>query len=441
MFTTALAASAALTLNLAAAPNMEADGPERPATQVSVAAATGPVIPIPVFKLINHEEDWRGFRDPASGSSLWADLKAIPVGPGAGWLSIGGEARWRVEYRGHERFGRGAQDDDGDFQQRLRLWADYRPTESGRLFIDLQDARTSGLDSGEPVIDESRLDVHQGFLEYQVPVGGGALRVRAGRQEFGLGMFRIFDTREGPNARGAYDMVRVFYDRPKGWSAGVFGGYAIREGKATFDDATNFDSRIFGATTSRRFGTGESNSRLEILYANTDRLGVMFDTGIAGRDQRDTVSVRFDGRRERYDFDLEAVGQGGDYRGLSVRSWYVSGIVGRTFDHRWAPRVAVRLDAASGDRNRNDGVQNTYNQLNVPPISMRTDFGVANLVSIQPQITFRPVSSTMLGLSTAGLWRQSDQDGVYLLSGLPLRGGLEGRSRHVGWRYAGWAIA
>jgi hypothetical protein len=130
--------------------------------------------------------------------------------------------------------------------------------------------------------------------------------------------------------------------------------------------------------------------------------------------------------------------QRGDYRGLDIEAWYVSGTVGRSFDHRWAPRVALRIDAASGDKDRTDNVQNTYNALYVPPISLRTDFNVSNLISIQPQVTFRPLPKTTIGLSTAGLWRQSKKDGVYLVSGAALRAGTEGESAYVGWRYAGF---
>jgi hypothetical protein len=412
------------------APPLSGQSPEQS------AAPSAPPQPI-VFKPLNYEEDWSGFSDPARRTTPWARLKYIPLGAD-GWLSLGGEARWRAEYRGNERFGRGLQDDDGDLQQRLRLWADLRPTSNLRVFVDVQDARSHGLDSGEPVVEESRADLHQAFVETRTPVGDGALRVRLGRQEFGVGLFRLFEMREGANARTAFDMARIIYDRPDGWSGGVFGGYALRESKGSFDDATNYDYRLYGATASRRLGAGPTAPKLELLYANTDRLGVAFDTGLAGRDDRDTVSVRLDGRDAPWDYDVEGVIQRGDFRGLDIEAWYVSATVGRTFDHRWAPRVAVRFDAASGDEDRNDGVLNTYNQLYVPPISLRTDLGVSNLVTLQPQLTFRPLPKTTVGVLTAGLWRQSKADGVYLLNGLTLRSGTEGESAYVGWRYAGF---
>jgi hypothetical protein len=407
---------------------------QSPAQAAAPSAAPQPI----AFKPLNYEDDWSRFRDPARRISRWADLKYIPLVDTA-WLSLGGEGRWRAEYRGNERFGRGLQDSDGNLQQRLRLWGDLHLTPNVRVFAEVQDGRTHGLDSGEPFIEESRADLHQAFVETSHTVGDGSLKVRVGRQEFGVGLFRIFEPREGTNARTAFDMARVMYDRPTGWSGGVFAGYALRESKASFDDATNYDYRLYGATASRHLGTGPNAPKLELLYANTDRLGIVFDTGLAGRDDRDTFSVRLDGRRAPWDYDVEGVIQRGDFRGLNVEAWYVSGAVGRTFNHRWAPRLALRIDAASGDKDRTDGEVNTYNQLYQPPISLRTDLGLSNLVSVQPQVTFRPLPKTTVGLVTAGLWRQSKEDGVYLLPGVLLRSGVEGDSAYVGWRYAGFA--
>jgi len=392
----------------------------------------------PVFKLINHEEDWSYLRDPEKRTSAWADLKYIPLGDRS-WLSLGGEARWRAEYRGHERFGRGPQDDDGDLQQRLRLWGDLHLTPNLRAFVDIQDARSIGLDSGTPVIEESHADFHQAFIEANAPVGDANVRLRVGRQEFGVGAFRIFEMREGANARVALDMARLMIDRPTGWSGGVFGGYAVRESKASWDDATNYDYKLYGATASRALGAGKAAPKLDLFYVNTDRKGIAFDTGTPGRDERDTFSVRLSGRRGAYDYDVEGVLQRGDFRGLDIDAWYVSAIGGKTFDHPWSPRLALRVDAASGDKDRNDHELNTYNQLYVPPISLRTDFGVTNLVVVQPQITFKPTQKLLVGLQTAGLWRESKEDGVYLLSGQLLRSGAEGTASHVGWRYAAWA--
>ena len=118
----------------------------------------------PAFKLINHDEDWSYLADPAKRTTPWSKLKYIPVGESS-YLSLGGEFRLRLEDRGNERFGRGAQDEDGNAQTRTRLWADLHMGSRLRAFVDVQDARSIDLDSGEPPIEVSRWDLHQAFLE------------------------------------------------------------------------------------------------------------------------------------------------------------------------------------------------------------------------------------------------------------------------------------
>lgn len=445
----ALAAVAAVLSHAPVEAVAEADAPIQttPASVAAVVAApaAAPVAP-PPFKLINHDENYAYLADPAKRTSTWSQFKYVPLG-GEGspvWASFGGELRFRVEHRDNERFGRGAQDHGGNFQTRARLWGELNLGTSVRAFVDIQDARTSGLDSGEPVIEENRTDLHQAFIEAKTGLADGTLRVRAGRQEFGQGTFRLFDMREGANARVALDMVRVMYDSPTGWSGGVFGGYALREGKASFDDATNFDYRLFGATAAKTLGQGATAPRLELMYVNTDRLNTPFYGQVAGRDDRDTVSVRLSGKVAPWDYDVEAVKQFGSFNDLDIDAWFFSGVVGRSFaDVKWSPRVAVRLDVASGDKDPNDGKLNSFNPLFPQPAALRTDLGFANMVLFQPEVTIRPTPKLTLGANTAGLWRTSKDDGVYALSGMVLRGADEGQSSYVGWRtglFARYAI-
>lgn len=412
------------------------------------APAAAPVAPAapPPFKLINHDENYAYLADPAKRTSTWSQFKYVPLGgeDSALWASFGGELRLRAEHRDNERFGRGAQDHGGNFQTRARLWGELNMGTSLRAFVDVQDARTSGLDSGEPVIEENRTDIHQAFVEAKTAVADGTVRLRVGRQEFGQGAFRLFDMREGANARMALDMARVIYDSPTGWSGGAFAGYALREGKASFDDATNYDYRLYGVTAARTLGDGATAPRLELLYANTDRMNTPFYGQVPGRDDRDTVSVRLFGKVAPWDYDVEAVKQFGSFNELDIDAWFVSGVVGRSFGNvKWSPRVAVRVDAASGDKNPNDGKLNTFNPLFPQPAALRTDLGFANMVLVQPEVTVRPNAKLTLGANTAGLWRTSKDDGVYALSGMVLRGADEGQSSYVGWRtgvFARYAI-
>lgn len=440
-----VSAAAAALLTHAAMPVVVDDATVVTQAPVAAQAATRPVAP-PPFKLINHEEDYSYLADASKRTSNWSKLKYVPIGgeDSGIWASFGGELRLRAEHRNNERFGRGAQDKDGNFQTRARLWGELNLGQNFRAFVDIQDARNSGLDSGEPVIEESRTDFHQGFIEARTDFAGGSLKARVGRQEMGLGSFRLFDMREGANARVALDMVRVLYDTPSGWSGSAFAGYGIWELKTSFDDSTDYDYRLFGVNAARTLGTGPKATKLELLYVNTDNSWAVFDQVGTGRDDRDTVSVRLSGKLAPYDYEIEGVKQYGDFKGLDVDAWFITGVVGRSFaDVKWSPRVAVRVDIGSGDDNPNDGKLNTFNPLFPQPAALRTDLGFANMVLIQPEITARPSAKLTVGANTAGLWRQSTKDGLYALSGRVLRSATEGDERYIGWRtgvFARYAI-
>lgn len=443
MFMTSVAAAALLAH--ASLPAADLDAAAITAAQAPAVATASPAAP-PPFKLINHDEDYSYLADASKRTSDWAKLKYVPIGgeDSGIWASFGGELRLRAEHRNNERFGRGAQDKDGNFQTRARLWGELNLGQNFRAFVDIQDARTSGLDSGEPFIEESRTDFHQGFVEATTDFGGGKLTARVGRQEMGLGGFRLFDMREGANARSALDIVRVLYDTPSGWSGGAFAGYGIWEQKTSFDDSTDYEYRLFGVNAARTLGTGPNAPKLELLYVNTDNNWAVFDQVGTGRDDRDTVSVRLSGKLAPYDYEIEGVKQYGDFKGLDVDAWFVSAVVGRSFaDVKWSPRVAVRVDIGSGDDNPNDGKLNTFNPLFPQPAALRTDLGFGNMVMIQPEITARPNPKLTVGANTAGLWRQSNKDGVYALSGRVLRSGTEGNESYIGWRtgvFARYAI-
>jgi hypothetical protein len=438
-------AAVAALLTHASMPAADIDAATTTAAQGAPAPAAAPAAP-PPFKLVNHDEDYAYLADASKRTSDWAKLKYVPIGgeDSGIWASFGGELRLRAEHRNNERFGRGAQDKDGNFQTRARLWGELNLGQNFRAFVDIQDARNSGLDSGEPVVEESRTDFHQGFVEARTELAGTKLAARVGRQEFGVGSFRLFDMREGANARVALDMVRVLYDAPNGWSGNVFAGYGIWELKTSFDDSTDYEHRILGATAARTLGTGPSAPKMELLYVNTDRRGAVFDRMVRGRDDRHTFSVRLAGKVAPFDYEIEGVKQYGDFDALDIDAWFVTGVVGRTFaDVKWSPRVAVRIDAASGDDNPNDGKLNTFNPLFPQPAALRTDLGFGNMVLIQPEVTARPNPKLTVGANTGGMWRQSKQDGVYALSGMVLRSATEGDSRYIGWRtgvFARYAI-
>lgn len=387
--------------------------------------------PQPAFKPINHDEDYSSFR-AVRDANLWTRLKYIPLGDSS-HATLGGEFRARAELRLRERFGRGAQDNDGNLQQRTRLWGDIDIGGTLRAFVDLEHATSHDLDSVVAPIEQGRLDFNQAFLELRVPVGQARITARVGRQEVGIGNQTVFDMREGANTRRSLDLVRVM-GKAGPWDGGVMAGYAVSERQGTFDDGPNRDFELVGAHVGRTFGAGQHTGRAEALFVASDRASVAFDSAAAARDRRRTLSLRYAGKAANWSIDVEGIGQWGRFGDLDIGAWYATGTVAHAWQQGWKPKLGLRLDAGSGDRDRNDGKIGTYAPLFPRPLTYNGDLGPQNLIVVQPMLTIQPVRKLTVDLTAAGLWRTTTEDGVYSLGGQIVRRAGESARRLFGTR-------
>lgn len=401
------------------------------APQAAAAPPASKPAPQPAFRPINHDEDYSSFRDQRSANT-WTRLKYIPIA-GDSYAMLGGELRLRPELRVGERFGRGAQDTGGDFQQRSRVWGDVQIEGTLRLFVDLEHATSHDLDSVVSVVEQGKLDFNQAFAELRLPLGKAKFTARIGRQEIGIGNQTVFDMREGANARRSFDVVRVMGQSGR-WDGGVLAGYAVLEKVGTFDDRSNHDFDIAAAHLGRSFGAGSNTGRIEALFLRSDRASLAFDTAAAARDQRRTLALRYAGKAKAWSLDIEGIRQWGSFGTLDIDAWYITGTVARAWQQGWKPRLALRVDVGSGDTDRADGKIGTYTSAFARPLTYNGDLGAQNLTVVQPMLNLQPHKRLAVDLSVAGLWRTSTADGVYGLGGQVLRRATESDQHFFGKR-------
>src|SRR5947207_14241613 len=91
----------------------------------------------PPYKFLRYDEDYRFLSDPAQRTDLWDWVKYIPL-DGAGFLSLGGEARERFETYENEFFSTNPNADNAYLLQRYLFHLDYHPIEWLRVFAQLQ---------------------------------------------------------------------------------------------------------------------------------------------------------------------------------------------------------------------------------------------------------------------------------------------------------------
>lgn len=99
----------------------------------------------------------------------------------------------------------------------------------------------------------------------------------------------------------------------------------------------------------------------------------------------------------------------------TILAWAIGSIAGYTLDMPWSPRVALQLDAASGDRHPRDGRIETFNALfpNGYYFTLAGYTGYANLIHVKPSITLKPTASLALLGALGFQWRETTGDAVY----------------------------
>lgn len=388
----------------------------------------------PEFRNLRYEENWRYLADPACMEDPFDWLKFIPVdATGSHFLTLGGEARLRYEYVHNGAFGADVKDSNGYFLKRYLMHADFYPADRLRTFVQLQSANESGRVGGPRAEDEDNLDVNQPFVDrvfHRQDEHYATLRV--GRQELEFGLSRLLSARDGLNTRQSFDGIRSFGKLGR-WNYSATVAQAVNTVPDTFDNDSSSDTAYAGASvwTAVGFLPGGNISLYGVFRR---RQNIQFDIG-RGEDERQTMGLRFWRKSDTLDYNWEGGTQWGEFSNLPIRAWYFASETGYTFHSaRARPRLGLRLDATSGDRDPNDGELNTFHSLfgSTSYSGLAGQIGPANVFDIAPSIGFSPVTNVRVNAGAIGFWRVSRGDGIYTITGNLRRSGQLSDARHVG---------
>lgn len=387
----------------------------------------------PVFAPLSYDDDFSHLSDPALRTTTWAKLKYIPVGDQA-YLTLGGEARIRTETREHLNFGRGVEDDGLDLQHRVRLWGDLNITPNLRFFGELQATGTNGDDvPTRNAVDHNVIEGHQLFVEASTAYGeNGTVFARLGRQEISLGKGRLFDPRNGPNTRRAYDALRV-QATAGDWRYGAIAGKTVTDLAGDWNNETNDGFKYFAAHAARRINGFAGTGEVEFIYLHTDQETARL-ADLNG--ERDTYSVRVGARKDALTYDVELMAQHGRTTGgKSVEAWFVGAEAAYQLPGTWNPRLGTRVDMGSGDKNATDNKTQGFDSLWGRGQSFTTEFGYTNMVHAGVNLTVNPMPKLSANVAATVLRRLEKEDGVYSMAPALMHGASEGASRDVGVRY------
>lgn len=387
---------------------------------------------------LRYDEDWSALRDTTREG--WTRAKYVPLDRYSdAYLSLGGEMRVRFEgFRGN-LWGDPPAPDDGYLWLRAMPHADLRagPT---RLFVQGIAGYARGVGAGKGPADESGIDLLQAFADVRVPLGEtGSITLRGGRELIAQGSERLVGTRYGPNIPQAFDGVRAIIARGPA-RIDAFRLRPVAVGGGDFDDRSLKTRKLAGvyATVAPANGIG-----IDAYWLGFEDEEARFD-GRTGRESRDTFGLRFFGTRGKLDWNWEAMLQRGHFEGDPIRAWSLASETAWRFaDAPFTPRLRLRANIASGDRDAADGRLGTFNAL-FPKgkyFGELSPIGPRNIVNINPSVDFDLGKGLTVELAAGRFWRESRGDGIYDIPGGLIRAASGSDARHIGDQVeisAGW---
>ena len=380
--------------------------------------------------------DYRFLKDPAARTDALDPLKYIPLDTGATYLSLSGEARLRYDdFSDNPGFGiSGLKSDDYLFIRAI-VGADLHLGANLRAFAQLGSTTVNGKAGAVASTDASGTDWQQAFVEATLPDGDDdRTAIRLGRQEVIFGSQRLVALRDGPNVRQAFDGVRVLF-KTKGYELNAFAFHPVRVGRRDFDDASDRSQSFYGVYATGP--TGLSGVFADLYLMQLDRTGAVFSQGTA-MERRTSAGGRLFGRRGAADFNFEALYQSGRFGAGAIHAWTFASDSGYTLRSLpWTPRLGLKADIASGDKDAHDSTLGTFNAL-FPKGGYFTENGLigpANIIDLQPGLTLMPTPAFTIVLSAVVLWRQTTADAVYRQPNLPIAGTAGTPKRYTGTQY------
>ena len=366
------------------------------------------------FKQLRYDEGYRYLQDENLRTEALDRIKYIPLNEdGSTYLSLGGEIRERYELFRNRAWGADPIDDNGYLLQRYMLHSDLHFGSRVRFFFQLK----SGLASGEVAVrppDEDKLDVNQGFIDVNLfERSDRKLVLRIGRQEIAFGSMRLVSFREGPNVRQSFDGFRLSFCEI-GWNVDLLATKPVETNVGIFDDAPDHARSFWGiyAVHSVPF---LPKATADIYYLGLDRKRAKFDQGTE-REIRHSIGARVSRPVGGVDYNFEALYQWGAFGPGHISAWTVASDTGYTVkDIAWKPRLSLKADVASGDKDPNNPDLQSFNPLFPKGSYFGEDglIGPVNFFDLHPTIELHVSKAITLMSSTLFFWRQSTKDGLY----------------------------
>ncbi len=331
-------------------------------------------------------------------SDAAAPLKDIPIGAGLE-LSFSGSWQMRAQSLENRRsFSYHKNDEDFSVLSRTRINLDLHHGDLFRLFVEGQDAHALFADHlPGPNGDNNAFDLYQGYLETGLLTDIAdkpSLRIRLGRQEFQIGIDKIFGDFDWFNRGQTFDMARVTW-RPEGFDIDFVAGRTVVFDHKNIDETgeTNFA----GYNLKAHGMPGTHKLEAYTFYKWDEENDFPGEKGTRGAERIWALGGHAEGTFfKSFDYGSDATFEIGERGGDDVLAWFTASHLGYTFlMNKRSLRLATAYTLASGDGDPTDGKAHAFDPLFGDPFTFHGKLLVAAPTNLE-DFTFQ---------TTARLWR------------------------------------
>lgn len=321
------------------------------------------------------------------------------------WATLHFESRVRLEGQHGEGFRAGS---NSDFQlYRNRVSLALQPTGWLQLFGEVQDARSGGIDQPNGSVRDI-MDVRQAFLRLGSEESWWKFKV--GRQKIAYGTERIIGGAEWGNTARVFDAAFLTVGGKKDKVDFFAASVVVNDADAW--DHHEPGNNLHGVWGS--FGSWVPGAKVEPL--------LLFRTNHRARSNSWTGGLRSYGDLgKQWSFELEALRQTGSLPNRDLSAWAATLQAQRHFQQSvWSPTLVTEFNYASGDRNPNDGVVNTFDQYyptNHGIYGLADQMGRRNTRNVRNGVWLRPRPWLTVRAEHHAFWLASRYDALYMFNG------------------------
>ncbi len=422
--------------------------------------------PISAFATARWAEDWSNLRTQ-KGTDPFDVLKYVPLDKnGEVYLSLSGEERLYNWFENRPGLGLSRIHDSGRMTLRSIYGADLHFGRHLRFYGEVVNGAAGGWNPyGYNQGYTTRLDLLQGFGEFDTTILGAKSGLMLGRMEFLDAPNYVLYQRTVSNIPESWNGGRWFAIWPR-FRIDLFDFVQTNINPPTmFHDVADWKTRLYGAYTSYalpdfRFAGRNAYAFIDLFYYGYRFYGgmsaVATPSGIKnGWTQRSNIGTRFWGQAGPLEFSLGAIYQSGrfhPYTGadMPVRAYAINTTASWHFAHATGkPFAGVQADVYSGGENgRTIG---TYVLPFVPThnyLDTTSYIGGSNVIGAGPIFGLNPYQRVQVQLKVPAFWRAARNDAVYSATGAYTLPAFKGRflgvipqlavtmslDRHMTWR-------